>query len=144
MNATVKEPYARMLFLPSVDNHGETINIVGVSRAEAESLAEWHAALVKTKRKTHENAAGIEALDFLEGNLELETLADSETLADLVRQLSTSEIPGKRGTRAVYIDVDNDTIAVGTTVIYNQNRAMSGVLDDTLIGTVLDAISEAA
>lgn len=146
MNTTATaKPYERMLFLPSLDNPGATINIVGISRDEAIALTDAYDKLVMFKRKTHINAHDVESLDFIGGSIDLASLADedSEVLADLVRTLGQSEIPKQRGARAVYIDVDGDEIAVGTTVIYNENRAMVGVTDDSVLSVVMDAVLEA-
>lgn len=56
---------------------------------------------------------------------------------DIARELAESAVPKHRGIRAFFIDVDTDTIIVGTTVVYSDKWAMIGFDDDTIEETIL-------
>ncbi len=47
-------------------------------------------------------------------------------------QLSTSRVPRQSGTRAVFVDLENGSLFVGTTVLFNERNATTGVADDSL------------
>ena len=134
--------FPAMLFLPSLLSD-EFITVANVPKEEALSYTAAFDAQVETKRRLKHNTTGSgELLEEFSGNLNLKALVDNETLGDLVEELTLSTIPGARGRRAVFLDVENDTIAVGTTVVYNQNWAMRGVADPSILATVLEAVEE--
>lgn len=136
--------YAPMLFLPSLSSD-DFITIANVPQDEANAFVEFFDTQVAAKRKLGNNATPVaELLEEFKGNLNLAALVEDESLGDFVEVLSKSTIPKQRGRRAVFVDVENDFIAVGTTVVYNQNWAMRGVSDASVLTTVLDAVAEAA
>ena len=136
--------YAPMLFLPSLSSD-EFITIANVPQDEATAFIGFFDSQVAAKRKLGNNPAPVaELLEEFKGNLNLKALVADESLGNLVEVLTTSTIPKQRGRRAVFVDVENDVIAVGTTVVYNQNWAMRGVSDASVLTTVLDAVADAA
>lgn len=132
---------ASLMYIPSLDEHGVFMSVASATRDEAIELADAFTARTLKRRKTHQ-LGPVESLDFLtvQG---LDILAGTDEMMELVEKLSVSEIPKQRGLRIVYLDVDAGEIAVGTTVIYNINRAMTGVVDGTIAATVFDAIVQA-
>lgn len=137
--------YVPTLLLPSLTGD-KTITIVNVSKDEAVELLTDFKARVDAKRTIKRSQPLTDdVLDTLDGsNLNLKALVEDNSLEALLKNLSQSEIPGFRGRRAVFIDVENDIIGVGTTVIYNENWASHGIVDSTIAATVLDAVAEAA
>lgn len=134
--------YAPMLFLPSLSSE-DYITIANIPQDEAEDYVEFFDSKVEENRRMKPNQLGSgELLEEFKGNLNLAALVEDESLGELVTALSTSNIPGQRGRRAVFVDVENDTIAVGTTVVYNRNWAMKGVSDQSVLTTVLNAVAE--
>lgn len=137
--------YAPMLFLPSLRVNDDIITIANVCQDEASSFVKHFDSEVTGNRKLKANAsATADHWDVLSGNLNLLALVDDESLGQLVERLSKSDIVGSRGRRAVFVDVENDVLAVGTTVVYNQNWAMLGVSDPSVMTTVLEAVTAAA
>lgn len=135
--------YASMLFLPSLKAHGEFINIGNVHWDEALDFIENFNSRVEASRKLKYNDnATTELVEEFKGNLNLKNLIEEGSLGDLVEALTKSNIPGKRGLRAVFVDVENDTIAVGTAVVYNQNWAMRGVSDASILPRLLEAVAD--
>lgn len=63
---------------------------------------------------------------------------DDYDLAELAFELSKSDTPTLRGNRTVLIDVGNNTIYVGTAVVYNPRRATVGVVDDSVAEFILN------
>lgn len=138
-----QERFAPVLFLPSL-SADEFTTITNVTAEEATAFVAFFDTQVEAKRKLKHNTDGTgELLEEFKGNLNLEALVEDETLSDLIEVLSVSTIVGQRGRRAVFLDIENDTIAVGTTVIYNQNWAMRGVTDPSILTTVLEAVAAA-
>lgn len=68
---------------------------------------------------------------------DLDTM-DEFDLQELAFTLAISNIPGTRGARAVFINVKENLIYVGTAVVYNPRRATIGVTDDSVAQTILD------
>jgi len=54
----------------------------------------------------------------------------------IAEQLSISRVPRQSGTRAVFVDLKNGTLFVGTTVLFNERNATTGVADDSLLHKV--------
>ena len=138
--------YAPMLFLPSLSSD-DFITVANVPQDEAVAFIEFFDKQVESKRKLGHNPSDNASGDLYEeykGNLNLKALVEDESLGDLVETLSHSTIPKQRGRRAVFVDVENDVIAVGTTVVYNQNWAMRAVSDPTVMTTVLEAVEDAS
>lgn len=54
----------------------------------------------------------------------------------IAEQLSVSRVPRQSGTRAVFVDLKNGTLLVGTTVLFNERNATLGVNDDSLLHKV--------
>lgn len=136
--------YVPTLLLPSL-NSEDYITIVNVTKDEATEFLTDFRTRVESKRRMKDNQNSTDdVLDTLDGsNLNLKALVADTSIEDLIKTLSRSEIRGARGRRAVFVDVENDILAVGTTVIYNQNWAMTGVLDPSIAGTVLSAVADA-
>ena len=135
--------YAPTLFLPSIESE-DFLVVANVSREEATAYAGLFSTLVESKRRMKNNDNAVDdVFTEITGNLNLISLVNDESLALLVEDLSLSKLKGQRGRRAVFVDIENDYIGVGTTVIYNANWAMKGVADPSLLGTVLDAVEEA-
>ena len=131
------------LLIPSLERD-EFITVANISESEAREYLEAFAEIVNSKRKIGTAPVGSSTTDNLEvlggGNLDLASKVIDGTITSLVNDLTMSKIPRARGRRAVYLDVENDIIGVGTTVIYNKNWAMHGVSDDGLVSTVLDFV----
>jgi hypothetical protein len=143
MNQLTQPHYAPTLFLPSLVSD-DFIVVANVTREEAEAYVGFFDKMVSEKRKLKSNpSAVIGSFNDINGKLDLVALLDDESLPDLVESLSVSSLSGQRGRRAVFLDIENDDIGVGTTVIYNANWATQGVGDPTLLGTVLDAVEAA-
>ena len=51
----------------------------------------------------------------------------------IAEQLSISRVPRASGTRAVFVDLANGSLFVGTTVLFNERNATTGVSDDSLL-----------
>lgn len=135
--------YAPTLFIPSLlsDTY---INVYNCTKGEAISFVEHFNSQVAASRKVAAAPNAVaDVMDFTTGSLNLEALVEDESLSELVTKLSTSELRGQRGRRCVFVDIDSDEIGVGTTVVYNENRAMTGVLDTTVATSILDAVTEA-
>lgn len=136
--------YAPALFLPSLTTNG-VIAVHGATKDEALNFIKHFNSDVEAARKVADAPnATTEPFEFIDGNLGLEALVDGESMSDLVESLALSNVRGARGRRAVFVDIENDTIGVGTTVIYNENRAMRGVSDGTVAGTVFQAVTAQA
>lgn len=54
----------------------------------------------------------------------------------IAEQLSISRVPRQSGTRAVFVDLKNGSLFVGTTVLFNERNATMGVADDSLLHKV--------
>lgn len=54
----------------------------------------------------------------------------------IAEQLSISRVPRQSGTRAVFVDLKNGSLFVGTTVLFNERNATTGVADDSLLHKV--------
>lgn len=54
----------------------------------------------------------------------------------IAQQLSISRVPRQSGTRAVFVDLKSGILLVGTTVLYNERNATTGVADDSLLHKV--------
>jgi hypothetical protein len=137
--------YVPTLLVPSLNSDTDFMTMINVSKEEAIELLTDFDARVAAKRKIGDSpTAPIDGvLDVLEGgNLDLAALVEDESLSVLIETLSTSNIQRARGRRAVFLDVENDVIGVGTTVIYNRNWAMTGVADDSVISQVLAAAGD--
>jgi hypothetical protein len=140
----MQQKYAPMLFLPSLLSD-EFINIANIQQEEAVALVGFFDSQVAAKRRLGHNPNPVaELLEEFKGNLNLEALVEDTSIEELVETLTVSNLPKQRGRRALFLDVENDVIAIGTTVVYNQNWAMRGVTDPTVLTTVLDAVAEAA
>lgn len=137
--------YAAMLFLPSLTNHGEFINVGPVHQDEAmDFISNFNMRVGASRKIKFNDESTSDSVEEFKGNLNLKALVEEGSLGDLVEALTKSNIPGKRGLRAVYVDVENDTILVGTTVVYNANWAMLGVEDATILPALLDAVADFA
>lgn len=117
-----------------------------MTKDEAIELLSDFKARVDTKRTIKRSQPLTDdVLDALDGsNLDLKGMVEDNSLEPLLVSLGRSEIPGFRGRRAVFIDVENDIIGVGTTVIYNENWASHGIVDPSVAATVLGAVADAA
>jgi hypothetical protein len=132
------------MFIPSLLSN-DFITVMNVQKSEADELAAFFTTQTEGSRKIKDNPDAIpEHLEYLSGNLNLKTLVEDGGLEDLVETLSVSDLRGKRGRRALFLDVENNVIGVGTTVVYNQNWAITGVADPTVMNTVLSAALDAA
>lgn len=135
--------FVQILFLPSLENDDDFITVANVSRYEAEAYIQAFDSLVESKRRLKSNPdAATESMDVLSGNLKLGQFAitDPDSLGLMLETLSKSNIKGFRGRRAVYLDPNTDTVAVGTTVVYNRNWATKGVSDPSILSTVLNFV----
>ena len=134
--------YTPMLFLPSLSSD-DFITIANIPYEEAIEYVRFFDGQVADKRKlgNHPNPVS-ELLEEFKGKLSLRELVEDGSIADLVEVLSTSTIPKQRGRRAVFVDVENDIIAVGTTVVFNRNWAMRGVSDPSIPAKVLAALED--
>lgn len=132
---------ASVMYIPSLDEHGVFMTVANATREEAIELADAFTKRTNAKRKTHA-LGGVESLDFLTVG-GLDALVDTDELVELIEKLSLSKLQNQRGLRIVYIDIENDEVAVGTTVIYNINRAMTGVVDGTVGKSIFDAVVQA-
>lgn len=140
----MNQKYVPTLFLPSLTDNEQYINIYGVTKDEAIAFADFFLTQTEKSRKVASAPTPVtETLEFIGGNLDLESLVASESLQELVERLAKSEIRGQKGRRAVFVDIENNEIGVGTTVIYNENRAMKGVTDPSVPVTVLSAVDDA-
>lgn len=134
--------YVPTLLVPSLNSDTDFMTIINVSKEEAiELLTEFDARVASKRKLGLSPTAPIDGvLDVLDvNNLDLDEMVEDGSLGGLVQALSTSAIPRARGRRAVFLDVENDIIGIGTTVVYNQNWAMPGVLDDSAISQILAA-----
>lgn len=125
-----------VLLLPSLEKHGTFIIIYPVSETEAMRFVADYDHMVLSTRKVadfsdiSENVSHdlLEFLEFDASNNRSHFDIDP-VVAD---ELKVSKISGARGLRPVYINMNESRIGYGTTVIYNENRAMKGVLDQTI------------
>jgi hypothetical protein len=137
-----------LLLIPSLERNGEFNVVLGASLREAQEFAEDFLASVTVDRRTvveNDDDVLVEALvefscpemgvageSFSEDAMSFFHRADT-----LVEKLSTSTKRGARGARIAFIDTNKGIIAVGTAVVYNENRARLGVTDETVPATIL-------
>lgn len=85
------------------------------------------------------NEAGHTDEAFVEFSLPASS-GDAASLAaaerKIAEQLSISRVPRQSGTRAVFVDLKNGSLFVGTTVLFNERNATTGVADDSLLHKV--------
>jgi hypothetical protein len=138
--------YAANLYIPSLDRHGDIITIVNPSRAEAQEFVDAFTAKARTARKQGSHPTPVtESMEFYEGSyLRLKEMVETDDalLPNLLEKLATADIKNFRGTRAVFLDVENDVIGIGTTVVYNQNWSTAGVPDPSVVKTILDTVNQ--
>lgn len=135
--------YASVMYIPSLTEHGVYLTIANATHEEAEEFAAAFTEKVEGARKTAsaKNAVS-ESIDFVTvGGLDDLMEEEDGRIEALIEKLSVSDLPGQRGLRIVYIDIDAGEIGVGTTVVYNQNRAMTGVSDSTIAATIFAALA---
>lgn len=131
-----------ILLLPSLEKHGTFITIFPVSVNEAMRFVEDYDHMVLCTRKVADFSdisadVSHDLLEFLE--FDASNNRSHFVLAHVVEdELKVSKIPGARGLRPVYINMDENFIGYGTTVIYNENRAMKGVLDQTIAAKLVE------
>lgn len=123
-----------LLFLPSLEEK-RFIRMEDVSVTEAkEFIAAFDAKLQATRKlKSPVKSTPDSALEYYI----LSNLIDYD-LDEIVEVLIEADIPGTRGSRAVFIDVDTDLILVGTSIVYSRNWATMNVLDDTIVQKLFD------
>lgn len=127
------------LLIPSMSNHDEFVTIINVDFDEANIFLEMFNERVETERRIkYVDSTNTEL--FEEFSMDLKELWEDEKLSALIDAVSISRIPGARGRRAVFIDVENDYMFVGRTVVYNRNWAAMDVTDTSLLKTILDAL----
>ena len=137
-------PTKCLLLLPSLDN-SDPILLTNVSKETAIHFVNSWNELVKSKRKVRDGAP-TDQLEFYSGNFGLPLIAQDadgkRKLEIALERLAVSTIRESRGRRALFVDLEGDEVGVGTTVIYNENRAASGVTDNTVTDTILKLVSE--
>lgn len=135
-----------LLLIPSLEIHGKFIVCDNIMLEEAIKFCEDFDKRVFNNRKTHPqlNDNSSESSLILYNNYinndDVNILFDEEldcANRQLAFKLSVSNIPGKRGVRAVFVDYEKNIIGVGTTVVYNVNRAMFNVEDDSIINKIV-------
>ena len=122
-----------ILLLPSLEEKRHII-LDGVSQTEAEMFITDFTNRVKASRRLSTPKKHIDD-EFKIYNL-IENVADWD-VHEIFEELVESDVPRHRGSRAVFIDEDTDTIIVGTTVVYSANWAMVGFDDETVETTIL-------
>lgn len=123
-----------ILRIPSLEEK-RSIVIENISQSEAEYFILDFEGRVRTNRSLKaQNDSVVDS--FITYRL-LEDLY-SYDVVDIIDTLVISETPGARGLRAVFIEEEDDTILVGTTVVYSRNWAAVGVNDKSLAQTILD------
>jgi acyl carrier protein len=134
-----------VLHMPSLEDHDRMITTVNISIKEAKEVMKEFALKVEDRRK----------IKYYKDNTDMDTehsewfynFFDKDKIRDFSRNvdveqfsadlngLATSDIPTYRGKRPLFIG--DDVIAVGTTVIYNQNWATINFPDNTVMGKII-------
>lgn len=135
------------LYLPSLEGK-KFIEVSNVSQAEAATLVAEFDKRVEAKRKMHNLNQETASMVFY-GNQLNSVDYDSVELNDepekqVAEQLYLSNFVGVRGARAVFVELDADLIegyvkslvGIGTTVVYNDNRATSGFSDPNVLNLI--------
>lgn len=125
------------LLLPSLEAK-RLLKITDLSQAEAEMFIKDFEARVKASRTLNTPK------DTISDAFQIYNLVDLSIEADYVveefaNELAESKISQHRGSRAVFVDHDINTIIVGTSVVYGRNYAMIGFDDVTIPQDILDA-----
>lgn len=128
------------LYIPSLQRLGEFNEIESLTKAEAlEFVRDFTDKCIKTKKCYNTNPS--EKLDMEFFNNVLPENPSAEYLEKLFKSFSYSNVPTTRGYRAIF--VGDDEVGVGTTILYNLNRAAlnfsnPSTMDDLLYLSNLD------
>lgn len=131
-----------ILLIPSLITDG-FIKIFDLTIEEAQQfVANFDEDVMGLKVRNPPQHDSETSLELLEGNFDLWHLSDESQLVPLVNELIISKVPGSRGRRPVFLDLDYNVIGVSSTVVYNSNRATFGVNDSSIPATVLAAYNK--
>lgn len=133
-----------ILVLPSLIEHGKYSVTYGLSEEE---ITDWFLSFelkvdelrkCKYEDDLDEDSLPYEMYHF--DDMDADSL-DPDDVEEFIKVCGISTIPSKRGTRAAFLDLDNKNIYIGTTVVYNSNRAMIGVTDTSVYKKLSNIIS---
>lgn len=124
-----------VLFVPSL-NEKRLIFVNNINRDEALAVIENfnQRVLASRKVKTAVNATS----ELYKEYQFFDTEAKPDFSAGLTEFLAQSSVPQTRGLRCSF--VDKNGIVVGTTVVYNQNWATVGFVDETIPETIVNSL----
>lgn len=136
-----------IMIVPSLEGK-KFLLLKNVSQDEALKLGNWFENDVLANRKVRflSPKGDVPSIDFYSNLIDKEELHEefdfddfNEDIAVAVFDLlAVSETPTVRGARIVYIDPDKNVIGVGSTVVYNENRATIGFQDDAVMDMITD------
>ena len=130
-----------VLVLPSILEDGRFLSLVGPTLEEAKQYAQFFEDRILATRR-NVRVIDKDELLFTEYHGQIHTedqRVDDGSLQeyfDEVGKLRRCEVRGTRGARALYLDITNNVVAVGTMVVYNPNHATKGFVDGSVASTL--------
>lgn len=123
-----------IMLLPSLEEK-RLIRLDDISQTEAELFMKNFEDRVVASRQLKTPSATIN--DAYQVYRLVDNLEDYD-IDEMLHELADSVVPRQRGLRAVFVDVESNTIVVGTTIVYSANWAMIHVDDAGIAETILD------
>jgi hypothetical protein len=140
------------LYLPSLEGKS-FIKIENISQTEASVLVAEFDKRVGANRAVFNLNQESAPMIFYHGFLDLDGEDLEELELSVLEEYSLSKITNTRGARAVFVDLyedefdsddDKNIVGVGTTVVYNQNRATVKFKDTTLDDSLKSFVDDTA